>query len=178
MIIGSLYNEFIRHYIRYLLDEVTVIPLEDMDIKLLSTSVRLIVNEESKIPRWLAYILAKHNKVKIKEEEDPRELIGRLTYYSFRERESSPLSSIEKNLYFKIREYVQSVNDQTRKKIIDALENFVRIRLPKIVRRALTTGYDKDVLLWEDILAKYIRKLSNKWVEVLIKQDFDISRYV
>ena len=73
---------------------------------------------------------------------------------------------------------MQSVNDQTRKKIIDALENFVRIRLPKIVRRALTTGYDKDVLLWEDILAKYIRKLSNKWVEVLIKQDFDVSRYV
>jgi len=174
MIIGSFNKEFQRYYIKYLFSEIDVIPLEDLEIRLLSGTIRLIASEESKIPRWLAYVLLKYNKIKIKTQEDPRDLIGRLTYYSFREREGSPLPSIERDLFFKLKEYSQKLDTETRKKINDILENFVKIRLPKILRRVLTTGYEKGGLLWEDVLARYIRKLSNKWLEALIKEELSV----
>lgn len=174
MIIGSFNKEFQRYYIKYLFSEVYVIPIEDLEIKLLSGSIRLIAGEESKIPRWLAYILLRYNKIKIKSQEDPRDLIGRLTYYSFREREGSPLPSMEQDLFFKLKEYSQKLDINMKKKINEILENFVKIRLPKILRRALTTGYEGEGLLWEDVLARYIRKLSNKWLEALTKGELPI----
>ncbi len=174
MIIGSLNKDFQRYYIKYLFTEIDIIPLEDLEIKLLSGNIRLIASEESKVPRWLAYILVRHNKAKIKMEDDPRELIGRLTYYSFREREGSPLTSIEKDLFFKLKEYMQRLDDEAKKRVSDILENFVKIRLPKILRRALTTGYERGVLFWEDILAMYIRKLSDKWLEALTKSELTV----
>ncbi len=174
MIVGSLNKEFQRHYIKYLLSEIDVIPLEDLEIKLLSGTIRLIASEESKIPRWLAYVLLKFNKIKIKGQESLRDLVGRLTYYSFREREGVPLDSIEKDLFFKLKEYTVSLDEETRKKINDIMENFVKIRLPKVLRRALTSGFEKGELLWEDVLARYIRKLSTKWLEALMKSEISI----
>lgn len=174
MIIGSMNKEFQRHYIKYLFSEVDVIPLEDLELNLLSGTIRLIASEESKIPRWLAYILLKYNKVKIKTIEDPRELIGRLTYYAFREREGAPIASIEKDLFFRIKEYLQGLDNDARKRISDMLENFVKIRLPKILRRALTTSYDRGGLLWEDILALYIKKISDKWLRAIIEGKLEV----
>jgi len=170
MIIGSLRNDFVRHYIKYLLHEVTVIPLENTEIKLLSGNFRLIANEETKIPRWLARILAKNGKVKIKDEESSLELIGRLTYYAFREKERSPLYAVEEDLYFRIKEYLDILeNIQTKEKITNALHSFMKVRIPKIIRRSLTTGQEKDLLLWEDVLAKSIKEISEKWIKSLLE---------
>ncbi len=167
----NLRYEFIRSYIRYLLDEVTVVPIETLEIKTLSGTYHLVANEETRIPRWLAYILKKKNKIRIKE-ENPRELIGRLTYYVVREKDRAPLSAVEKGLYFRVKEYTDKLaNQEMRERIITALKEFMKIRLPKILRRALTTGQEKDMLLWEDILARYMKDLSETWMISLIKTD-------
>lgn len=166
-----MYDEFEREYIKYLIEEVSVVPLENIEINLISMTIRLVLNEESKVPRWLAYILEQNNKVKIKDVVDPREMVGRLAYYAFREKEGSPLSIIEKDLLFRVKEYISQIDEKTREKITDALRNFVRFRIPKIIRRALTTGQEKDLLLWEEVLSRHIKRLSKEWLETLIEMD-------
>ncbi len=168
----SLRQELLRRYIKYLLMEVTVVPLEDFEVEILSGKYKFVVGEETKIPRWLARILEKKGKIKIKNETDVKDIIGRLPYYIVRESEGAGIE-IEPDLYIRAKEYLEKLeNANAKERIKQALMQFVRIRLPKVLRRAITPAPAKDVLLWEDVLVMLIKKIHERWIKALFETDF------
>ncbi|MHA1616114.1 MAG: hypothetical protein ACTSX9_02275 [Candidatus Njordarchaeales archaeon] len=172
----SLKQEFIRRYLKYLLTDVTVVPIEDFEVETLSKNYRFVVGEEIKIPRWLAKILEKKGKVKIKDETDVRETLGRLPYYIVRESEGASIE-IELDLYLKAKEYLEKLeNSNVKERIREMIMRFIRIRLPKLLRKAIVPGSEKEALIWEDVLIALIRNAHEHWVKTFLETDLSKLR--
>ena len=151
-------------------------PIEDFEVETLSKNYRFVVGEEIKIPRWLAKILEKKGKVKIKDEIDVREALGRLPYYIVRETEGASIE-IEMDLYLKAKEYLEKLeNSNMRERIKDMIMRFIRIRVPKLLRKAVIPGGEKEALIWEDVLITAIRNAHENWVKTFFETDLSKFR--
>ena len=166
----SLRRELMRSYLQYLLMDVAVVPLDDFEIKTLSRKYKFVVGEETRVPRWLAIILEKKGKVKISDEIDVKKILGRLPYYLVREKEKAPIE-IESDLYFRAKEYLEKIkSEQERKRLQEILSRFIKLRVPRILRKALIKGGEENILLWEDVLVRYIRRIHDSWLRAFFEE--------
>ncbi len=161
MIFCDFKKEFRRAYIRYLLEEVIVEPLDDFSIITFTLgAIHFVKGEEIGIPRWLAKILEERGKVRIIGDElkDPKKLIARLISYL----KEVGTESMNKDIYIKIYEILKSsVEEEIKKRILKTAKAFIEFREPKIITQAFEK--EEHDIIWEDVLFKLIKQCLEEW---------------
>ncbi|MCD6491557.1 MAG: hypothetical protein ACP6IQ_04620 [Candidatus Njordarchaeia archaeon] len=158
-------SELHRKYLEYLLTDVNVIPIENLELNILNKKIVLNQGESIKIPLWLAKILEKERKIVFQQERKPKELVGFLQYAIAEHRSTI---EPEEDLYFLMREFLEELDDEKiRENVRNLLKNYSKVRMVKMLRSAIL-GTEKEPILWEDLLVKIIKKYFDEWLNALL----------
>ncbi len=139
---------FIRAYIKFLVEEVTVIPKKSYRLDVMGHVINLVVGERKKLPRFIARILRKHDLVEIEDEMNDKQLITKLVNLSSTSTISPKLDPLPNEFYPRLIEVIKNVDNATRDKIVTELRKMTAIRFPRIIHR-LHTGKTEGMDLYE-----------------------------
>ena len=129
-------------------EDIHVLPLKDYpDLRLDGLGIRLVKGQETKIPLWVAEILAEEDYVKILIDDSisPRSL----KQFVHQENETRSLNSVDSLLYRRVRKYIEDLRNKGtsgayRKltSIEGSFNSLIRLRFRKIINYATSGKLD------------------------------------
>ncbi len=161
----------LRSYIRYMLEEVTLLPKKDFVLDILGERITFVATEKKKIPRFIARIIKKHGLGEIAEETERRKLIAMLPQLSSSEESSPRLTEVSQYFFCELLDIIAELGDEEQKKIIPELSKIIGLRARKILHRLYTkrvNGLDIIEQEYFKSLLDYYDKFSKIFTEDLV----------
>ena len=160
---------FIRAYIKFLLDEVTVVPKKDLDITILGDEIKLMVGEKKRMPRYIARVLKKHGIVDIENELDDKQIITQLINLVSSFKVSPRLLPLPQGFYARVAEAICRANDELKTKILSELTKMISIRATRIAHR-LNTGSLEDMDILEREFFQVFYSIFEEFKKTIIEE--------
>jgi len=164
---------FIRAYIKFLLEEVTVIPKKNFKTEVMGYTIDLVVNERKKIPRFIARILWRNGIVEIVDEMDKKELVTKLVNLSSTASVGLRMDQLPNNFYPRLAEVMNEVNHVIKEKLINELRNIIGMRLPRLIHR-LHTGRTDGMDIYEKEFFEVFYGIYEDFKNVILERMADI----
>ena len=122
------------YLLEYLVEEIRVTFKSDVKISVNDIKIEAKEGDILLLPRWLAKILSKKNLIEIQDNE-----ISSYTSKALnRQRISKPhdISGVNADFYIRVKDFLESLSEKDREKLMVSLNSFVMSRLEKIVKLA------------------------------------------
>jgi len=174
MYIIDIKKNFMRAYIRYLIEEVNVIPRKDYTLDILGSKIVLMVGEEKKIPRFIAQILEKEGIVKVVGSPQRGEIISNLIILT--QRSAQPqIQEVDRGFYMRLAEVLSTLTHEQIKDLKAYLEKLVSMRIIKMLHRIHTRKLD-GLDLYEQTFLKTLFKLTEDFHRVLTEESIKLVK--
>ena len=131
------------YLIDYLLEEIRVTFKSDLKISIYDINIDAKEGDMLSLPRWLTKILSRKNLIDIQDNEISSYVSKALN----RERISKPhdISGVDIDFYIRVNDFLKSLNEKEREKLIVSLNSFVMSRLEKIVKLAAASSLSAEM---------------------------------
>src|SRR5919107_2269336 len=156
----------------YLLKEIRVIYLKDIEISLLPfISISANEGDMTSVPRWISIILSKQGLIEIHDEDDLSYIKRALN----RERISSGhvLSAIDPDFYVRVNNYLRNIDEKERESLIVSLNPFIASRIQKIVKlsasSSLVPEIEEKLSLEEKLLYETFYEMTSNFKKLVLK---------
>jgi DNA replication factor GINS len=129
--------------LEYLLEEIRVTFKSDVKISINDITVDAKEGDIVLLPRWLTKILSRKNLIEVQDNEISSYVSKALN----RERISKPhdISSVDVDFYIRVNDFIATLNEKEREKLLVSLNSFVMSRLEKIVKLAAASSLSVEM---------------------------------
>ncbi|GEM_PF-3149358 len=161
-------RNLMRAYIRYLIEEVDVLPRKDYTLNILGSEITLMVGEEKKLPRFIARILEEKGIVKIIGEPPRGVIISNLIRLS--QQSAQPqIQTVDRGFFLRLAEILSTLSAERIKDLKTYLETLVDMRTMKMLHRVYTRRLE-GLDLFEQMFIKLLFKLFEEFRSSILEE--------